>query len=167
MAERNLKVNTAHKIQYQAPNKETGLEDVAAKIYLPNGTQDLVNFPNLILTELGATGIYEDSFTPDVVGEWLVICSKGDGDAQLAKRYSIGAYDVSEVGSAVNTVDGKVDTVDGKVTTVDGKVDTVDGKVVTVDGKVTTVDGKVDTVDGKCDTIITKVNAIDTPPMIL
>jgi hypothetical protein len=167
MAVKNLIVNTQQLIQYQAPNAATGLAGVVAEIYLPSGEKDLVNFADVALVEIAATGIYQGVFTPNAQGEWIVLCHKANGDGQLAKQYSIGAYDVTSVGTAVTTVDGKVVTVSNKVDTVDGKVVTVSGKVDTVDEKVVIVSDKCNTISGKLDTLDGKINAIDTPPMIL
>jgi flagellin-like hook-associated protein FlgL len=165
MAEKNLLVNEAVELTYQAPNRETGLVGVLAEIYLPTGQKDAVNFPDVELVEVGATGIYTGIFTPDAVGDWLAIYHDAEGDGQVFKRYSVGAYNVSSVGAAVNTVDGKIVTVSSAVTTVDGKVDTATGKIDTVDGKIVTVDGKVDTANTKLDFLSTKVGSLSTPPM--
>ena len=168
MAEKMFKVNEAIEIIYQAPNKETGLSGGSApvaEIYLPNDAKDS-GFPDVSLTEIGASGVYKGLFTPDAQGEWKVTIHKAGGDGQVVKRYSVGLHNVSSVGEGVTTVDGKVDTVDGKVTTVDGKVDTVDGKVVAVDGKVDGVQTTADSIETKVDNLDTKVSSLDTPPMV-
>jgi hypothetical protein len=153
----NYKVNDAIVVSYQAPNKQTGLTGVVAEIYLPSGQKDS-NFPDVALTEVGATGVYKGSFTPDEVGEWIALCHKADGDGQVIKQFPVGAHNVSSVGEAVGTVDGKVVTVDGKVTAVGGAVSVVDGKVVAVDGK-------ADTIITKIDNLETTVGGLDTPAM--
>lgn len=173
MAEKLFKINEVIEVGYQAPNKQTG-QVVIAEIYLPNKEKDS-NFPDVTLTEIGTTGTYTGSFTPNAQGTWQLIIHKADGDGQVVKAYSVGAYNVDSVGSAVATADGKVVTVtenvatlDGKVVAVDGKVntattkiDTVDSKVVTVDGKVVTVDGKVVAVAGQVTAVDGKVDALD------
>jgi uncharacterized protein YlzI (FlbEa/FlbD family) len=187
MAEKLYKVNEAIELGYQAPNKETGLLGIVAEIYLPN-KQKNSNFPDVEMVEVGATGTYRCEFTPDVQGTWQVIMHKADGDSQVTKSYSVGAFNVHTVGEAVVAVDSAVGGVDTKVTAVDGKVDTVntnmakdatvakeatltmlDGEIdtanaaiTTVDGKVVTVDGKVVAVDNKCISIETKIDGIVT-----
>ena len=187
MAEQIYKLGQAIELGYQAPNKETGLIGIVAEIYLPNKQKNSFH-PDVTLVEVAATGTYRGEFTPDEQGTWQVIMHKADGDSQVTKSYSVGAYNVHSVGEAVTTVDGKIVTVDGKVDTVntnmakdstvakeatltmlDGEIDTanaaitsVDGKVDGVDSKVTTVDGKVVTVTGKVDTLQAKCNTIET-----
>jgi len=141
---------------YQAPNKETGLT-IVAEIYLPGKVKDS-NFPDQIMPEVGSSGTYQDTFTPDAQGTWQVIMHKDDGDSQVTKSFEVGGDDVHSVGE-------KVTGVDGKINTVDGKVDTVDGKITAVDGKVDAVDVQLDTVESKVDAIDTKVSSLDTPPM--
>jgi peptidoglycan hydrolase CwlO-like protein len=161
MAEKMFKINEAIEIGYQAPNAETGLAGVIAEIYLPNKAKDAENFPNVAMVEIGATGTYRGTFTPNAEGTWQLILHKADGDGQVVKTYSVGAYNVDSVGSAVATADGKVVTVTENVATLDGKVVTVDGKVDTATGKIDTVDGKVATVDGKVVAVAGQVTAVD------
>lgn len=137
MAERNYKVNEPIKVLYQAPNRQSGLTDIVGEIYLPNGSKDS-NFPDVSFTERGNSGTYSGSFTPDALGEWQVIVHQSDGSGQVTKQYSVGYYDVTGVGVAVEEVETKIDTVDTKVDTVETKIDILD----------------------------TKVSSLDTPPMI-
>lgn len=191
MAEKLYKVNEAIELGYQAPNKETGLIDVVAEIYLPNKQKDST-FPDVELVEVGATGTYRGEFTPDAQGTWQVIMHKSDGDSQVTKSYSVGAFNVHTVGEAVVAVDSAVGGVDTKVTAVDGKVDTVntnmakdatvakeatvakdstvakeatltmlDGEIDTANAAITTVDGKVVTVDGKVVAVDNKCVSIE------
>lgn len=114
MSEKNLKTGVSTPIVYQAPNKETGAT-VIAEIYLPAGTKDVVNFPDVTLTERGASGVYVGVFTPDTVGEWVVLIHKQNGDGQVVKRYSVGQHNLDTVGDDVNGVQATQAVIEGKI----------------------------------------------------
>jgi hypothetical protein len=194
MAEKLYKVNEVIELGYQAPNKETGLIGIVAEIYLPNKQKNSFH-PDVTLVEVAATGTYRGEFTPDEQGTWQVIMHKADGDSQVTKSYSVGAYNVHSVGEAVDAVDTALGGVDTKVTAVNtdmakdatvakeatvAKDSTVakeatvakaadltnlDGKVVNLDGDVVAVDTKCISIETKIDAITTSVGSLDTPPM--
>lgn len=99
--EMSFKMGDAVPIVYQAPGAQSGLTGVVAEIILPSGAKDLVNFPDVSLTEVLTTGTYKGSFTPDVTGEWVVICHKADGSGKVIKRYSVGGHNVHTIGEDV------------------------------------------------------------------
>lgn len=135
MAEKQFKVDEAIEIVYQAPNKETGLTGVTAiiaEIYLPTDVKDS-GFPDMELVEIGSSGVYNGTFTPDIQGEWKVVIHKSDGDGQVVKRYSVGAYNVNSVGAAIANVDSDVAAVDSTVVLIKSKVDAIDTKVSSLD----------------------------------
>lgn len=125
MAEKNYKVGEVIEVVYQAPNKQSGLDNAVVEIFLPNDQKDSA-FPDEILTEIGSTGTYKGTFTPDAEGEWKVICHKADGDGQVVKRYSVGGHNVHSVGAKVDAVDAQLDTVESKIDTLDTKVGSLD-----------------------------------------
>ena len=102
--------------------------------------------------ERGSSGTYVGQFTPDTMGEWQAIIYLDDGSGQVTKRYSVGTYDVTGVGVAVEGVDTKVDIIDS----------VVDGLDTQIDG----MDTQLDTMEGKIDSIQGSVGSIDTPPMV-
>jgi hypothetical protein len=114
MANKDHKVNEAILVVYQAPNKETGLT-ITMEIYDETGAKDIPNFPDVTMTERGSSGIYDGSFTPDVVGDWAVVCHKADGTGSVVKHYSVGNFNVNDLGGGLATVDTKIDTIDGKL----------------------------------------------------
>jgi len=150
MGKRDYRVNQPITVLYQAPNKASG-ETVEVEIYLPNGSKDS-NFPDFTLTERGSSGTYVGEFTPDTMGEWQAIIHLDDGSGQVTKRYSVGTYDVTGVGVAVEDVDDKVDIIDS----------VVDG----LDTQIGGMDTQLDTMEGKIDSIQGSVGSIDTPPMV-
>ncbi len=157
MAEKFFKVGEEIEVFYQAPNKESGLT-IVAEIYLPNGEKDS-NFPDVTLDEMGGTGSYKNTFTPDAQGEWRAIIHKDNGDGQVVKRYSVGAHNVHSVGEAVGNVDGKASSIQSAVANLDSDVAAVDGKVDAVQSTANDIETKVDNLD-------TKVSSLDTPPMV-
>ncbi len=132
MAEKNLLINEAIEVVYQAPNKQSGLSGVVAEIYLPDGEKDS-NFPDVALAEMASSGVYKGEFTPNVQGEWKAVCHKSDGDGQVVRRYSVGAHNVHSVGSQINAVDTKINAVDAQLDTVETKIDDIDTKVSSLD----------------------------------
>ena len=179
MAEKLFKVNEAIEIVYQAPNKEsglTGLTAVEAEIYLPSNDKDS-NFPDVALVEIGSSGTYNGTFTPDAEGEWKVIIHKSDGDGQVVKRYSVGLHNVSSVGEGVSGINTAVADLDGDVVALDTKVEALPD-AAEVNAEVDTalaeygVSTKVDedaahaVTDGKIDALALDVDKIDTPPMV-
>lgn len=150
MGKRDLRVNEPITVLYQAPNKSSG-ETVIGEVYLPNGSKDS-SFPDFTLTERGSSGTYVGEFTPDATGEWQVIIHLASGAGQVTVRYSVGSYDVTGVGVAVEDV---ADTVDLLETTVDGLDTQIGGMDIQLDG-----------MEGKIDIIQSSVGSIDTPPMV-
>ena len=130
MAQKNFKINEAIKVFYQAPNSATG-KTVNMEVY--DETDTIVAGGPTVLGEIAATGRYQGSFTPDAAGEWSIQVQISDGTGKVVKSYSVGSYNVNDVGGGVDTVDGKVDDVDSALTTVDTKVDSVDSVLTTVD----------------------------------
>jgi hypothetical protein len=125
MSEKNLKVDNPVTIAYQAANKETGAV-VISEIYLPTGLKDLVGFPDVTLVERDASGSYAGSFTPDDVGDWVVLTHKADGSGQIMKRYSVGSHNLQSVGDDVNTIQGVATTIESKVDLLDSKIGVLD-----------------------------------------
>jgi len=157
MSDKLFKIGESIEVGYQAPNKQSELTGVVAEIYLPNKAKDS-NFPDVELVEVGSTGTYRGSFTPDQQGVWQVIMHKADGDGQVTKSYSVGGYNVHSVGEKIDVVDGKANELGTVVTEIDSKVDVVDDKVEVVEGKADTIITKLDGIEGS-------VGALDTPPM--
>lgn len=184
MAEKVFKVNEPIEIVYQAPNAESGLDSIRADIYDESKALKEVDQP---LTEVGNSGTYRRSFTPDAQGEWEVVIYKfvdsDTRDGQVVKRYSVGAHNVHSVGEGVGGVATAVADVDADVVVVGGLVGTVDGKVDGVDSKATDIKAKTDALPSDpaseanvdaAETVIrsdianldTKVSSLDTPPMV-
>lgn len=120
MAKKDYSLNDPIKVYYQAPNRETGLT-INMKVFDEADAEDALQ--SGAMTEIGTSGIYWKSFTPDAVGEWRVECAKADGSGAVTRHYSVGTVNLEDVGDVLSTVDGKVDTVEGKIDAIDLELD--------------------------------------------
>lgn len=102
-------------VTYRAKKLTTGLTDVVAKIYDETRAQDLVNFPNITLTEIGTTGIYYGSFIPDAAGIWMVPVDSASNSNPAEFTIVVGNYDLDSLGIILDTVETKVDAVQAAV----------------------------------------------------
>lgn len=153
MADKLYKMSELIDLNYQAPNKQSGLGGVVAEIYNPSKA----NVGSVALVEVTGTGTYCGAFTPNAVGTWQVIMHKSDGDGQVAKSFSVGAHNVHSVGEAVGAVNTSVGGVQTTVNGIDTNVDSIRGEFES--------GGLVVEIDTKLDSINNKVSALDTPPM--
>lgn len=113
MAQKNYRENEAIQVVYQAPNSETGIVDVTMVIYDETGALDGVNFPDVTMTEVGTTGKYRGTFTPDAQGEWEThISHNSQTEGKVVKQYSVGSYNIHEIGSLATSIDSAVASID-------------------------------------------------------
>jgi hypothetical protein len=126
-----FKVNEAIEFGYQVPNAETGLSGVVAEIYLPDKSKSSL-FPDVNMVEVASTGTYRGSFTPDEVGVWEVIFHKANGDGQVVKSFSVGLYNVEQVGLAVDALQSALTALGDVATSGD-----VDAAVTAIEGAIT------------------------------
>ena len=95
-------------ITYRAAKHITGLVDVTAEIYDETRAKDVVNFPDIVLTEIGATGVYYGSFTPDATGIWSVMVDSATKAGPQEFTIAVGNYDLDSLGTALDDVQTKV-----------------------------------------------------------
>ena len=131
------KLNEEIEFGYQAPNAVSGLEDAVAEIYLPDKVKDS-SFPDVVLEEVGDTGTYRGAFTPDSLGVWQVIMHLAGGDGQVNKAYSVGNYNIHDIGAAVDTLQAAL-TALGDVAT--------DGDITAAQGVITDAIGALNNID--------------------
>ena len=114
MARKNYKLNEPILVLYQAPNRESGLIDVKFEVF--NATDVLDAAQSGHMTELGASGRYKHFFTPDTEGDWSVqITIESTNAGAMIKHYSVGCYNVQEIGADLQSVEMKVDNLYGKI----------------------------------------------------
>lgn len=92
-------------VTYQATKSTSGLTDVTMEIYDETHVKDGINFPDVTMTEIGSTGRYYGSFTPDVEGVWNVMIDSVTKSGKTVKQYAVTGYNVDAVGDAVAVVD--------------------------------------------------------------
>ncbi len=113
MGKQDNKVGKVIKVTYQAPNAESGLTDVTMSIYDETDSLDGIGFPDVVMTEKDTTGRYSATFTPDEKGEWRIHIAKNAGsEGKLFATYSVGDFDVQELGEKITVIESKVDAVD-------------------------------------------------------
>jgi VCBS repeat-containing protein len=94
----------AIEVTYQAKGATTGLTDVVMEIYDESGAKDIVTFPDVTMTEIGATGRYYGSFTPDAVGQWKVLIDSVTESGKMVKQFDVVSHNIDSIGNAVDSV---------------------------------------------------------------
>ena len=183
--ERNYKVNESIQVMYQAAGAATSLTPLM-EIYDETGVKDIVNFPDVNMTEIGSSGRYTGSFTPDQEGEWSVQISDVNG-GKVVKQFSVGKDNVSGISSKVSDLVDDVDTVSSDLQVVAGDIGSVSSDLTLVAGDVTSVSSDLQDVAGNIDNVQSdlqivasdmnsvssdlqvvagKVDALESPPML-
>ena len=173
MAEKLYKVNEAIEIGYQAPGAKSDLI-IKADIYNPS--KELISL-GVPLQEVGSSGTYRGSFTPTIGGTWQVIMyTEVDSytrDSQVTKSYSVGLYNLEDVGLAVNALQtaltalGDVATdsdVDAAITAIEGAITALGDVAVQgdVDAAVTALEGYIAALDVATGTDVTNTQTAIT-----
>lgn len=110
MAQGEYKNGVAIEVQYQAVNSATG-KTVTMDVYDETHTKDV---PKCIaaMTEIGTTGRYYATFTPDAEGIWTVLTyNTTDSNGPVMKQYAVAGHNIDSIGDSIATIDGKVDDV--------------------------------------------------------
>lgn len=89
---------------YQATKATSGLTDVTMEIYDETRAKDGVNFPDVTMTEIGSTGRYYGSFTPDAEGFWRVMIDSATKSGKVVRDFKIVGHDIDSVGDAVGAL---------------------------------------------------------------
>lgn len=92
------KVGSVVDVTYQATKEETGLTDVTLKINDETRSPDTVNYPDVILTEIGTTGRYYGSFIPDAVGAWTYTVDSVAKKGPLTRTVIVTNHDIDSLG---------------------------------------------------------------------
>jgi hypothetical protein len=98
------KVGEPIEVTYQAKDSTSGLTDVTMEIYDETKSKDVINFPDVIMTEIGFTGRYYGSFTPDAVGSWKVLINSATKSGKLVKQFEVVNHNVDSIGDAVDAI---------------------------------------------------------------
>jgi len=156
VSKKNFRVGEGVEVVYQAQNAATG---VVVNMEVYDETKTLVAGGPIVLMELGTSGRYYGTFTPDAQGEWLVQIEQEGGIGKAVKAYSVGEHNIHEIGAKVITIEDNVSSLGTEMGIVEGKVDGLPGKHDTTHTKIDNVKAKVDSMD-------LKIDALGTPAMI-
>lgn len=108
MAQGTYKTGEIIEVTYQAAGATTGLTDVVMEIFDETGAKDIVNFPDVTMTEIASTGRYNGSFTPDVAGKWRVMINSVTKAGKLVKDYDVVPFNIQSIGEAVDTMEADI-----------------------------------------------------------
>lgn len=145
MARKNYKKDEVIKVFYQAVGNKTGLT-VQMDVYDETDIKDVGQ--STTMTEIGNSGKYVATFTPDAEGDWSIQINDSAG-GNAVRHYSVGQYNIQEIGANLQSVENKVDTVDGEVSALDSQLIATDTKVSALDSALAITDAKVDAVDSQ------------------
>lgn len=101
MSQGNIRINEVKEVTYQAAGGTTGLVDVIMEIYDETKSKDLVNFPDVTMTEIGDSAEYVGSFTPDAVGVWRVVITSATKPGKVVKQYDVVSHNIDSIGGGI------------------------------------------------------------------
>jgi hypothetical protein len=110
MGQKLYKIGEPIQVIYQ-PDKAKSGKTVTMEIYDETGAKDTLNFPDVTMTEIDTTGRYEGSFTPDAVGDWVIMISYDSNKGYVVKNYSVGNYNIESIGITLDNVDSNVSAI--------------------------------------------------------
>ena len=162
------KIGTLIEITYQASGCQTGLVDVKMEIYDEARVHDdMGDFPDVTMTEIGATGRYYGSFSPDAEGDWRVMIDSSAKKGKMVRDFKIVGHDVDSMGDAIVVVNAdmaKNATVSKEATAAKDATVAKEASVADLDSDVAAVGGTVISVDGKANDIKAKTDTIPANP---
>jgi len=150
MGKKDYRVGEGIEVVYQAQNAAT---EVVVNMEVYDETHTIVAGGPIVLVELGTSGRYYGTFTPDEAGEWSVQIEQAGGVGKATKSFSVGGHNIHEIGAKVVTIEDNVGSLGTNMGTVEGKVDSLPGKHDTTHTKVDNVKTKVDSMDVKIDNL--------------
>ena len=103
MAQGEYKVDQEIEVTYQALNSQTGIV-ITMEIYDEAHAKDAVNFPDVVMTEIEASGRYFGKFTPDAEGRWTIIISDENAAGKVVKQYAVVGHDIDSIGDTVKGI---------------------------------------------------------------
>jgi hypothetical protein len=111
MALKNYKVNESIDVTYQATGSHTAIV-VTMDVYDEANVKDVAQSGTML--EVGTTGRYKKSFTPNAEGNWTTMISDTKGGKAVAS-YSVGQFNIGTVGANVASLQADVTTISGKI----------------------------------------------------
>ena len=108
MSEPVYKIGREIKVVYQAAGAQSG-RTIEMNVY--DESQALVTGSSVAaVPEIGSTGRYRSSFTPDAEGDWMVQLRDSVSDSgKVVKHYEIGGSDVDSIGDTAGLIKVQTD----------------------------------------------------------
>ena len=108
MSEPVYKIGREIKVVYQAAGAQAG-RTIEMNVY--DESQALVTGSSVAaVPEIGSTGRYRSSFTPDAEGDWMVQLRDSVSDSgKVVKHYEIGGSDVDSIGDTAGLIKVQTD----------------------------------------------------------
>ena len=104
MGKKDYAVGEAINVEYNTDGFKSG-ETVIMEIFDETLAKDIPTFPDVTMLERTDAPIYDGSFTPDIQGEWLVLCYYGTGKGKKIKKFSVGGYNLDDVGQKIDSIE--------------------------------------------------------------
>ncbi len=155
MSEPIYKVGREIKVLYQSAGAQSG-RTIEMNVY--DEAQGLVTGSSVAaMPEIGSTGRYRDSFTPDAQGDWMVQIRDSVADSgKVVKHYEIGGDDIDSVGDSVGLVKVQTDLLPGDP-----------ASQASVDASISSSEGTLDSAISASEAaIIAEIDDLESPAMV-
>jgi len=127
MALKDYKVNEAIKVVFQAAGSKTG-----AVVNMTVFDEAEVSAASVVMSEIGVTGKYQKSFTPDAEGDWQVHIADDQG-GKAVKHFSVGPENVGGLAARISAVDSQLVVVDDGVSDIKSHLDVIESAIGTIE----------------------------------
>lgn len=97
-------------VTYQATKETSGLTDVTLKIYDETHAVDAINYPDVILTEIGTAGRYYGSFAPDTIGVWTYTVDSSTKKGPVTGTIIVTNQNLDSIGTLITSLNDLSET---------------------------------------------------------
>jgi len=142
-------------VTYQASNAATG-KTIAMDIYDESQALDATKSV-AAMTEIGTTGRYYATFTPDAEGEWIAMMYDSvSGTGDVVKAFKVVGHDVDSIGDNIDLIKASTDNLPS---------DPADQSAV--EAAITASETSIRGADGDTlKTIADQLDTLESPPMV-
>lgn len=169
----NYKINVAIIVFYQTSGARTG-RTIQMDVYDETQAKDIAQSGTM--TEIGTTGRYYKTFTPDAVGYWNIMCYDTVGmiKGHVLKTYKIITEDLDTIGTQLDDIEAetnKIQTIDDNVDAIKLKTDLIGASVAPaneydteLDQSLSTTESNIRGTDGDdLKSLSDQIDGIDSP----
>jgi hypothetical protein len=148
------KVGVPIVVVYQSSGGATGKTvamDIYDETYALDATKSVA-----AMTEMGTTGRYYATFTPDAEGEWVAMMQETSQAGKVVKAFTVVGHNIDSIGDAVAAVAAKTDNL---------PTDPADQSLV--EAAITAAESNIRGPDSDTlKTIADQLDALESPPMV-